>query len=41
VALVEDRWKVIAPDGDELEILQYGESPISVIDRRLVFRRGP
>ena len=32
---------VIAPDGDELEILQYGESPISVIDRRLVFRRGP
>ncbi|MCC7463568.1 MAG: hypothetical protein IT480_14035 [Gammaproteobacteria bacterium] len=31
---------VVSPDGTRLEILQYGESPISVIDRRLVFRRG-
>ena len=29
---------VISPDGQRLEILQYGESPVSVVDRRLVFR---
>lgn len=32
---------VISPDGQRLEILQYGESPISVVDRRLVFGRAP
>ena len=26
--------------GDELTILQYGESPISVVDHRLVFRKA-
>jgi hypothetical protein len=30
---------VISPDDAELDIVQYGESPISVIDRRLVLRR--
>jgi hypothetical protein len=32
---------VVSPDGRELTILQYGESPISVVDRRLVFRKQP
>ncbi len=32
---------VLSPDGRELEILQYGESPISVVERRLVFHRVP
>ncbi len=32
---------VFSADGRELEILQYGESPISVVDRRLVFHRVP
>jgi hypothetical protein len=32
---------VFSPDGRELEILQYGESPISVVDRQLVFHRVP
>lgn len=31
---------VISPDGRKLTILQYGESPISVVDRRLVFERA-
>lgn len=30
---------VVAPDGRELTIFQYGESPISVVDRRLVLRK--
>jgi hypothetical protein len=30
---------VLSPDGTRLTILQYGESPISVLDRRLVFKR--
>jgi hypothetical protein len=32
---------VVSPDGRELSILQYGESPISVVERRLVFRKQP
>lgn len=32
---------VVSADGRKLTILQYGESPISVVDRRLVFRRVP
>ena len=31
---------VISVDGRQLTILQYGESPISVVDRQLVFRRS-
>jgi hypothetical protein len=30
---------VVAPDGRELTIVQYGESPVSVVDRRLVLRK--
>ncbi|MFO1400852.1 MAG: hypothetical protein U1F30_06530 [Steroidobacteraceae bacterium] len=30
---------VFSADGADLEIQQYGESPISVVDRRLVFQR--
>ena len=32
---------VVSPDGRELTILQYGESPISIVDRRLVLRAEP
>jgi len=31
---------LVSPDGRELTIVQYGESPISVVDRRLVFRKA-
>jgi len=30
----------VSVDGRELTIVQYGESPISVVDRRLVFRHS-
>ena len=30
---------LVSPDGRELTIVQYGESPVSVVDRRLVFRK--
>lgn len=32
---------VVSADGRRLTIVQYGESPISVVDRRLVFVRVP
>lgn len=32
---------VVSEDGRKLTILQYGESPISVVDRRVLFQRVP
>jgi hypothetical protein len=30
---------IVSPDGSALTIVQFGESPISIVDRRLVFRK--